>query len=100
MGADGYALLLRDAERARHDFRIARVQAAGDVSRGDDVQESFVLGEMIGPISFAKVRINIYRTHGLVPPERGCGRPDFRPPQTYSRASFREADAALRKTSC
>src|SRR5205823_15015572 len=77
MRADRDAARLGDAERARHDLRIARMEAAGDVRRGDDRQHGVVVAAPVRAEALGEIGIKIDGRHGRaspsIPPLKGEG---------------------------
>eukprot|EP01022_Parablepharisma_sp_SALTPOND_P017904 TRINITY_DN290_c0_g1_i2.p1 TRINITY_DN290_c0_g1~~TRINITY_DN290_c0_g1_i2.p1 ORF type:complete len:993 (+),score=397.05 TRINITY_DN290_c0_g1_i2:12684-15662(+) len=59
MGADIDAACGGQADGAVHDHRIAGVEAAGDVGRGDDVHERFIVAHLVVAESFADIGIEV-----------------------------------------
>ncbi len=49
MGADGHSPRQRGGGGLDHDVGIARMEAAGDIGRGDDVEERGVVAHAPGP---------------------------------------------------
>ncbi|EGE60702.1 hypothetical protein RHECNPAF_1360083 [Rhizobium etli CNPAF512] len=59
MGADADAVLFCQPHHAPHRIRVAAVETAGDIGRGDDLHHRFVVAQPIGTKSFAHVGIQI-----------------------------------------
>ncbi len=59
MRADADALFHRQPHRPRHHVRVARMEAAGHVGRGHDVEKRGIVAHDPGPEAFAHVRVQI-----------------------------------------
>ncbi|MNS71682.1 hypothetical protein D3C71_1034050 [compost metagenome] len=59
MSADADAVLFGQTHHARHHFRIARMESAGDICRRDDFHKFLVVADLIDAETFAHIGINI-----------------------------------------
>ena len=64
MGADGHAAHPRRRRRLDHDVGVTRVEAAGDVGRGDDVEERGIVaeGRDMGTVVFPQATVKVFLT--------------------------------------
>jgi len=59
VSADAYTLADAFGHRSVHDVRVARVEAAGNVGAGHDIQERCVVTHRVGTKTFTKIRDKI-----------------------------------------
>src|SRR5215467_9828184 len=72
MRADPDAVFLRPGYGLEHDERVAAVEAAGDIRRGDDLQHLGVAAHRPGAKALAHVAIKVDHIHRVPPhPFRG-----------------------------
>src|SRR5262245_15332747 len=77
MGADGNAVLHGQANALADRARVARVEPAGDVRRGDERHDPAVVAHPPRAVALAHVAVQINHLHRRTP--RGCARPGPRP---------------------
>ena len=96
MGADRDPAFYCQPHRAVHDDRIAGVETAGHVRRGDDLEDLLVAPEVVIAEAFAHVTVEVDAHTAIVWKQRARGTPAGRQAASATRKAKSEAAPVLR----